>query len=135
MKKRALAVILTALSLTGCQTYHLTTESLLKQFAEVQKEKKVNVLLVAPFFFYPGIVDGNNLREITVLDKKEQEKTIRVSRGTSVKITQKDGKKTTFYFDTLLLKDSTITGNKTHFFTSHIKPVYFANISKIELNK
>ena len=75
------------------------------------------------------------MRMITVLDNHEQPHTLPVKRHMGVKITQKTGKKTTFYFDTLLLKDSTITGNKTHFITSKIRPIRFADISKIELQK
>ena len=135
MKKFYYAIMSVCLLLCSCTTYHISTQSLLEQFANTQKETKVNILIAPPFVFFPGIVDGNSLREITVLDKKEQAHILPVTRRMGVKITQKNGKKTTFYFDTLLLQDSTITGNKTHFFTSHIKPILFANISKIELQR
>lgn len=123
------------LLLSGCATYHLSTQSLLEQFAGTQKEKKILIVIMPPYFFYPGIVDGNSLRTIDVLDKSEQPHTLNVNRHTGVRITQKTGKRTTFYFNTLLLKDSTITGSKTHFFTAKIKPIQFANIEKIELQK
>lgn len=135
MKKYYTATILCWFLLTGCNTYHLSTESLLKQFAASQKETKVTLLILPPFVFFPGIVEGNSLRTITVLDKKEQEHIIPVTRSTGVKITQTNGKHTTFYFNTLLLKDSTINGSKTHFFTARIHPIKFADISKIELQK
>ncbi len=134
MKKYTIPV-LTMLLLSGCQTYHLSTQSLLEQFAGVKGETKVTMLIVPPFVCYPGIVRGNDLRKITVLDKKEHEHTFPVTRSMGIKITQKSGKHTTFYVNTLLLKDSTITGDKTHFFKSQITPIYFANISKIELQK
>jgi hypothetical protein len=72
---------------------------------------------------------------ISVLDKKEKSHTFPVTRHMGVKITQNNGKKTTFYFDTLLLQGSTITGSKTHFLTARIKPIPFANINKIELQR
>ena len=136
MKKLCLsALIVAGLTLSSCTTYHLSTQSLLEQFAGSQKQKKITILIAPPFLFFPGVVDGNDLREITVLDNHEKPHTIPVTRHTDVRITRNNGKKTTFYFNTLLLKDSTITGNKTHFFKSNIKPVKFADISKIELQK
>ena len=136
MEKQATALIaMSALLLSGCATYHLSTQSLMEQFANTQKEKKITVLIMPPYLFFPGVVDGNNLREITVLDKQEQERTFPVTRHMGVRITKQDGKKTTFYFNTLLLKDSTITGSKTHFFNAKIKPIKFSDINKIQLQR
>jgi PBP1b-binding outer membrane lipoprotein LpoB len=122
------------LFISGCATYHLTTQSLLKQFADTQQEKKVNFIIAPPFMF-PGIVNGNSLREIKVLDSKEQEQVITVTNHTGIRITKKDGKRSTFYFDTLLIQDSTITGKKDHFFGMNIKPINLNSIQKIELQK
>ena len=107
----------------------------MEQFAGATKETKVTMLIMPPFVCFPGIVAGNSLRTITVLDKDDKAHELPVTRSMGVKITQKSGKKTTFYFNTLLLKDSTITGSKTHFFKSNIKPVKFGDIEKIELQK
>lgn len=136
MKKISYYGVLAAcMLLTSCATYHLSTQSLMEQFASSQTEKKINVLVAPPYFFFPGIVNGNNLRTIGVLDKHEQPQTLNVTRHMGVKITQNTGKHTIFYFDTLLLQDSTISGSKTHFFTAKIRPIKLANISKIELQK
>ncbi|MEY2830085.1 MAG: hypothetical protein RIQ33_1943, partial [Bacteroidota bacterium] len=43
--------------------------------------------------------------------------------------------KTTFYFNTLLIKDSLITGKKDHFLGVNIKPINLNNILKIELQR
>ena len=135
-KRFSLITLLTisTLFISGCATYHLTTQSLLEQFADSQKEKKVNFIIAPPFMF-PGIVNGNSLREIKVLDSKEQEQIIPVSNHTGIRITKKDGKRNTFYFDTLLIQDSTITGKKDHFFGMNIKPINLNSIQKIELQK
>jgi hypothetical protein len=136
MKRSFIAfAVLGLFLLSGCATYHISTQSLMEQFANSKKETKVTVLIAPPFFFFPGIVDGNSLRTITVLDSKGKEKVLNVTRRTGVKITKNNGKHTTFYFDTLLLKDSTISGCKTHFVNAKIKPVRFADIRKIELQK
>lgn len=120
--------------LTGCQTYHMTTQSLIEQLAETKKETKVNMIIAYPFFF-PGVVTGNDLREIKVLNKYEKECIIPVTHHTGVRITKNDGKRKTFYFDTLIIEDSTITGKNDHFLGINIKPINLNNIQKIELQK
>jgi hypothetical protein len=119
------------LLLSSCSTYHITTQSLLEQLSNTNKEKKV---LFFPFFI-PFIVEGNSLRTIKVLDKNEAECIIRVARETSVRITKKDGKKKTFYFDTMIVHDSLITGKNDHFLGISIKPINLNDITKIELQK
>ena len=128
-------LMLSALLFTSCATYHITTESLIEQLANTQKEKKVNFIIVFPVFFYPGIVTGNSLQEVTVLDKNEKEYVLPVTHRTGVRITKKDGKRKTFYFDTLLIQDSTITGKNEHFIGTNIKPIKLKDIQKIELQK
>ena len=122
-------------SLSGCATYHLSTQSLLEQLANTRPETKVNVFVVYPYFFFPGMVAGNSLTEIKVLDKNENECILPVKRQASERITKKDGKRKTFYFDTLLVQDSIITGKNEHFIGTIIKPIKLNTIVKIELQK
>lgn len=129
-----ICVFILTISLTSCQTYHMTTKSLIEQLADTQKEKKVNFIVAFPFFF-PGIVTGNSLREVKVLDKYEKEVFLTVTHHTGVRITKKDGKRKTFYFDTLIIQDSLITGKNDHFIGVSIKPINLNNIDKIELQR
>ncbi|MEP7377620.1 MAG: hypothetical protein ABI675_29720 [Chitinophagaceae bacterium] len=120
--------------LFGCTTYHLTAESLLQQFADVNPETKRNFIIALPLIF-PGTVNGNSLTEIKVLDQHNNEHTVPVTSHTGVRITKKDGMRKTFYFDTLLIKDSTINGKKSHFVGLDIKPIRLDDIAKIELQR
>ena len=120
--------------LSSCETYHLSTQSLLEQLADTQKEKKINVIIAFPFFF-PGVVNGNSLRQIKVLDQFEKEIVLSVSNRMSVRITKKDGERKKFYFDTLLVQDSTINGKNDHFFGININPINLNNIKKIEIKE
>jgi len=131
--KKALPYLLAPLLMTSCATYHLSTESLVQQMADTQPEKKYVYLPNAPFI--PFSVEGNNLRQLKCLDKNGKETTIDVTNRTSVRITLADSSHKTFYFNTLLLKDSTIAGSKTHFFEMHIKPVRLKDVVKIEVQK
>lgn len=132
MKKNL--VLLLTLLLTGCATYHITTGSLLQQFADTQPEIKRN-FIVAPPFIFPGTVTGNSLREIKVLDKNNVEHILPVTNHTGVRITKKDGTRKTFYFDTLLIRDSVINGQKSHFVKMEINPIKLDEIEKIELQQ
>ena len=131
-KVKFLGLLILLTLLLGCETYHLTTLSLMEQMAGTKIEKKVMVLPVFPLVFR-GISDGNSLVQLRVFDKTEKELIIPVTHRTQVRITKKDGKRSTFYFDTLIIQDSLITGKLGHFSTYKIIPINLNNISKIEL--
>jgi hypothetical protein len=132
--KNTIILFIAAILLSGCATYHITTESLLEQLADTQKEKKIIILVSFPFFF-PFMVSGNNLQFINCLDKNGKERVLRVTNRTGIRITKMNGERNTFYFNTLLVKDSLITGKKDHFIGVNIKPINLNNIQKIELQR
>jgi len=101
--------------------------------ADTKLERKYIYTPSLPFI--PFSVDGNSLHQLKCVDKNGKEATIDVSNRTSVRITLADSSHKTFYFNTLLLKDSTITGSKTHFFEMHIKPILLRDVVKIEVQK
>ena len=129
-----LTIGLLSLTLIGCSTYHLSTQSLLDQFASTKPEIKRNIIFAFPIIF-PGEVTGNDLKQITCLDKNGKETVLQVTNHTGVRITKQDGSRKTFYFDTLLIKDSTINGKKSHFIALDITPINLNDIKKIELQR
>jgi hypothetical protein len=106
----------------------------LEQLASTHKEKKETILVAFPFFF-PFTITGNSLQHINVLDKNEKEYMLFVTNRTGVRVTKKDGKRKTFYFNTLIVQDSTITGKNDHFLGININPINLNNIEKIELQE
>src|SRR5664279_4490692 len=120
--KTAFLLLIFSISLSVFAPYHLSTKSMLEQFANTHKQEKVNLLIAFPFFF-PFEVTGNDLTEIKVLDKNNIENILPITHHTGVRITKKDSKKNTFYFDTLIIQDSTITGKKDHFIGVNINPI------------
>ena len=118
----------------ACQTYHISTQSLLEQCANIKKEKKT-VFFIAPPFIFAGSVTGNDLKELKCYDDYEKEKVIHITNHTGIRITKKDNSQKTFYFNTLIIHDSVITGENTHFFNSPIKPIKLDDIAKIELEE
>lgn len=118
------ALIVTT-TLTSCATYQVSTTSLSEQLNE-------NVVSKG-FLLAADAVKGNDLKAIKCLDKNGNPKEILVTHRTGIRITKLDKSKTSLYFNTILIKDSAITGSKTHFFNAPIKPIKFREISKIEI--
>jgi len=131
--KKILLYISASLLLTSCSTYHLSSESLVQQMADTKPERQYIYSPNLPFI--PFSVDGNSLHQLKCIDKNGKETTIVVTNRTSVRITLADSSHKTFYFNTLLLKDSTISGSKTHFFEMHIKPILLRDVVKIEVQR
>ena len=111
--------------LTSCASYMISTSSLSDQLNGDAVSKG--------YLLAKDAVKGNDLKTVKCVDKNGKEKEITITNRTGVRITKTDNSKTTFYFNTLLIKDSSIVGSKTHFFNDKIKPIKFSDISKIEI--
>jgi len=126
MKKPVVAIFAVSLAfLTGCASYQISGSSLSEQLNE-------NVVSKG-YLLATNAVRGNDLKSIKCIDKNGKEKEIAVTYRTGIRITKTDHSRTTFYFNTLLIKDSAITGSKTHFFNEKVKPIKFSDIVKMEI--
>jgi len=145
--KRYIIVCLSLMLLAGCQTYHMSRGDLLEQFANAKHEGKRPpsffmqpglipvATTVVMFGFFPGVAEGTDLKEVKVYDKKGQPVIIPLTDHTGVKITKNDSSHVIFYFNTLEIKDSTITGSKTHFFEWRVTPIKLKDVARIEIQK
>ncbi|HEX4850112.1 MAG TPA: hypothetical protein VFV08_04855 [Puia sp.] len=132
MKKNAIILILIILTISACTTYHVTTESMLRQFANMHADTRQSFVVDSPLVF-PGAVTGNALNEIKVLDQKGNEHTIQVKYNTVVLIIKKDGTSKAFFFDTLIIQDNTIYGQESHFGAMDRNPIKLDDIVRIEV--
>jgi hypothetical protein len=107
----------------------------MEQFINANTEKKKSYVAVFPIVFIPFSISGNDLKELKCLDKNGKEKIIPIDYHTGIRITKKNKSKVTFYFDSLILKDSVINGKKSHFVGISIDPVKIKDIEKIEVQK
>jgi|HubBroStandDraft_5_1064220.scaffolds.fasta_scaffold2164544_1 hypothetical protein len=64
-----------------------------------------------------------------------EKKSFKGTNPTGIRFIKTDNSKQTFYLNTITLTDSTITEDKTHFFSSYIQLIKFYDISKIEILK
>jgi len=126
MKHLSYAAALVSMAfLTSCASHMISTSALADQLNGDAVSKG--------YLLAKDAVKGNDLKTVKCVDKNGKEKDITVTNRTGVRITKTDNSKTTFYFNTLLIKDSSIVGSKTHFFNDKIKPIKFSDISKIEI--
>jgi hypothetical protein len=107
----------------------------MEQFVNSNIEKKKSYVIIFPIVFIPFSISGNDLRALKCLDKNGNEKILNVDYHTGIRITKKDKSRVTFYFDSLILKDSIINGKKSHFVGISIDPVKIKDIEKIEIQK
>ncbi len=133
--------------LSGCQTYHLSRKDLLEQFASAKHEDKKPPSFFTPpgaipgalsglmYGFFPGVAEGTDLKEVKVYDQDGHPVTIPLTDHTGVRITKTDSSHVTFYFNTLEIKDSTITGSKSHFVEWRFKPIKLKDVVRIEVQK
>jgi hypothetical protein len=118
-------VLLCSILLASCVTYKISISSLSNQ---------LNSNIVSKgYLLAQDNVKGNDLKTIKCIGKKNKEIDIAVTNRTGVRITKNDSTRTTFYFNTLIIRDSAIVGSKTHFFNATTKPIKFSEISTIEI--
>jgi len=137
------------LTITSCQTYHMTANSLKQQLNEVEpgKIREVRDMLKLPVPIPVAnnvtkvsvpIATGthmyNGMTEVLCKDNKGVEWKIEVNYLTEARITEKSGRHKIVYFDTMFLVDTLVYASKSHMIHAPIKtPFNINNISKVEL--
>src|SRR5688500_9059986 len=96
IKYSALFISILALA-TSCTTYYLTTDSLRKQFSDVDSTKLRTVSVRGPFGERYNYL-ANPIAEIECIDKNGNQKQLTNSPSIEMKITETSGKRTIFYF-------------------------------------
>jgi hypothetical protein len=86
-------------------------------------------------FYFATPLRGITWNPLRREDSKGNISDLPVTPHTAVRISTKDNKRVQLYFNTLLIKDSTITGSKSHFFNAPVTPIIFGDITKIEIQK
>ena len=126
MRKLSITIILFSLVLlTGCASYNITVDSLTAQLNDQVVNKG--------YLLAKESVKGNTLVSVKCIDKNGKELVLPVTNRTGVRIYTKDNSKKTFYFNTLLIKDNSIYGSKTHFVNAQIDPIKLSDIKEIEI--
>jgi hypothetical protein len=115
----------------------MSSDSLKQQLEKIDKQ---NVQRVYDFRLgiLPALARGrqfyNGITEIQCYDNHNNPVFLYINPTTQIRITENNGKRQTFYFDTVLsIDDSVVVDNKSHFVNIPGHPVAFDSIAKVEL--
>jgi hypothetical protein len=131
MKYIGLFIIVLALT-TSCKTYYLTPDSLRNQFSGVDSTKLRTVTVRGPVGERYNYL-ANPISEIECTDKNGNQSRLINSPSIELRVTQTNGKRTTFYFDRIFVTDTTLTGIQSRFVSSINKTIKLKDITEIEI--
>jgi hypothetical protein len=131
-KRGVILSLLSPLLISCSTTYNLAPDSLKSQISEAVPAEGTFIFTTGGLFLFKKMMN-NGIRTLVVNDESGKEQKIKVNQRTQIRIHKKDGDYSTFYFDTLYFHNDAVVGQRTHFFPSEIKPIYFNEITKIEI--
>ncbi|SRX52592.1 hypothetical protein [Aequorivita sp. CIP111184] len=132
LKNRLLAfgVLLLIIS---CKTYTIPVESFREQMINETSENMKKVKVNNPFFYSDIKYTSNNIKRIIVTDKDGKRTYLDNSPSIEMRVTQVNGKKYTFYFDTVILENDTLKGGRARLVQGFLRKIPLDSIVKIEL--
>ena len=119
--KTILFALLTTL-LISCKTYTIPPENFKKQLSKVENQHKKT------------IYQAYDLDNLVVYDNKGNATTLPNSPAIEMRVTQKNGKKNAFFFDTVFIENDTLKGEKSRIL-GLMNYVPFDQITKIEVQE
>jgi len=133
LKKQSLLVAITLciLLITGCVTYYIPVQSFKEQFQGITESNLKTVKVQGPAG-YISEYKANPIENISCIDSKGNPITLEASPSIEVRFTDKNNKRTIYYFDRLFLKDTLIIGDISRFLPG-LKTLFINDIKLIEI--
>lgn len=122
MKVKAILFALLTTLLISCKTYTIPPENFKKQLSKVENQHKKT------------IYQAYDLDNLVVYDNKGNATTLPNSPAIEMRVTQKNGKKNAFFFDTVFIENDTLKGEKSRIL-GLMNRVPFDQITKIEVQE
>lgn len=123
--------LLFALILTGCKTYYIPVDSFTEQMKDIDSVELKTVYTKGPmgdvvsYKTYP-------IDYIKCVDKKNNPVELKNSPSIEIRFTDKNKKRTYFYFDQIYIQDSTVIGDGSRFI-NYQKEIALKEIQLIEI--
>jgi hypothetical protein len=130
MKK--IILIFTVFLCTSCTTYIMPIESFEEQFQNVNESSRKEVKVRTPYYGISTKYLANTINNITCFDKNNNSIILKNSPSIEIRITEKNEKKTIFYFDRVYLENSVVYGDKSRI-PGFEKGIPLDSILKIEI--
>lgn len=117
--------------LSGCVHYTVSMESFTEQLKRAAQGRDLNegTVLVPQALSYKTIW----MPYVYAKPKNGEVRRIVNSRSIEIRITRLDGKRTSFYFDTVQLKGEFLIGGRSRFIPELTKAIPIDSIAKIEI--
>ncbi len=119
------------LLINGCATYYIPVQSFQEQFQGITESNLRTVKVQGPGGYITEY-KANPIETISCFDKNGNQFTIQNSPSIEVRFTDKNNKRTIFYFDRILLKDTLIVGDISRFLPG-LKTLSINEIKLIEV--
>ena len=130
MRKFILIFVFTCI-FYSCKTYTVTPENLKEQLSSTSGVKKTEIN--NPLGFGTLSYEANSLKKIRVVNKEGRQESLENSPALEMRVTLKNKKRYHFYFDTVVIKDDTLSGGRSRFIGSLTRKIPFDSIQKIEI--
>jgi hypothetical protein len=111
MKK--IILIISILLFTSCSTYLIPIENFEEQFQNINASSRKEVKVRTPYYGITTKYLANTINGISCVDKNNNSVILRNSPSIEIRIIEKNGKKTIFYFDRVYLENSIVYGDKS----------------------
>lgn len=122
MKVKAILFALLLTVLNSCKTYTIPPENFKKQLSKVENQHQKT------------IYQAYDLDNLVLYDSKGNATTLPNSPAIEMQVTQKNGKKNAFFFDTVFIENDTLKGEKSRIL-GLMNYVPFDQIAKIEVQE
>lgn len=130
MKK--IILIISILLFTSCSTYLIPIENFEEQFQNINASSRKEVKVRTPYYGITIKYLANTINGISCVDKNNNSVILRNSPSIEIRIIEKNGKKTIFYFDRVYLENSIVYGDKSRI-PGFEKGIPLDSILKIEI--
>jgi hypothetical protein len=130
MKK--IILIISILLFTSCSTYLIPIENFEEQFQNINASSRKEVKVRTPYYGITIKYLANTINGISCVDKNNNSVILRNSPSIEIRIIEKNGKKTIFYFDRVYLENSIVYGDKSRILGFE-KGIPLDSILKIEI--
>jgi hypothetical protein len=129
VKQCIICLLLTAGS-SSCVTYHISTESLKTQVAQLP-DSRTHPYPNPPIFPF-GYMGVKPSIQLNVVNKKGQPRSFFILNKSTIRVTQTNGRKSIFGITTLRVRDSVLLGVREEFLRGRPMAIPFNDIIKIE---
>lgn len=130
--KQVIMAFAASVFLSSCTMYYIPVDSFKRQFANLDTNNLRRVVTRDPWgiksFYKTYPIDS-----VFVVDKNGNNMVLKNSPALEIRFTDKQDKKTVFYFDRILVRNDTVIGGRSRVLPSLKKAIPLSEVKTIEI--